>query len=98
MVFQQFNLFSHMTVLGNIIEGPIYVRRRRRVDAIATARRLLAQFGLAGHEDKYPAQLSGGQKQRVAIVRALALEPEALLFDEPTSALDPQCVPWRAQA
>ena len=92
MVFQHFNLFNHMTVLGNIIEGPIVVKGQDRAAAIANARRLLAQFGLAEHEAKYPAQLSGGQKQRVAIVRALALQPEAILFDEPTSALDPQLV------
>ncbi len=92
MVFQHFNLFNHMTVLGNIIEGPVVVKGQGKADAIANARRLLAQFGLAEHEGKYPAQLSGGQKQRVAIVRALALQPEAILFDEPTSALDPQLV------
>ncbi len=92
MVFQHFNLFNHMTVLGNIIEGPVVVKGQGKADAIANARRLLAQFGLAEHETKYPAQLSGGQKQRVAIVRALALQPEAILFDEPTSALDPQLV------
>ncbi len=92
MVFQHFNLFNHMTVLGNIIEGPVVVKGQGKADAIANARRLLAQFGLAEHEAKYPAQLSGGQKQRVAIVRALALRPEAILFDEPTSALDPQLV------
>jgi len=92
MVFQHFNLFNHMTVLGNIIEGPVVVKGQGKADAIANARRLLAQFGLAEHEAKYPAQLSGGQKQRVAIVRALALQPEAILFDEPTSALDPQLV------
>jgi ABC-type polar amino acid transport system ATPase subunit len=92
MVFQQFHLFNHMTVLGNIIEGPVNVKRQEKDEALATARQLLARFGLTGHEGKYPAQLSGGQKQRVAIVRALALEPEAILFDEPTSALDPQLV------
>ncbi|MFZ5671641.1 MAG: amino acid ABC transporter ATP-binding protein [Pseudomonadota bacterium] len=92
MVFQHFNLFNHMTVLGNVIEGPVVVKKQDRQAAIAKAERLLAQFGLAGHESKYPAQLSGGQKQRVAIVRALALEPDAILFDEPTSALDPQLV------
>ncbi|WP_342643626.1 amino acid ABC transporter ATP-binding protein [Rhodoligotrophos ferricapiens] len=92
MVFQHFNLFNHMTVLGNVIEGPVIVRGQSRQSAIATARRLLSQFGLGEHEAKYPAQLSGGQKQRVAIVRALAMEPDAILFDEPTSALDPQLV------
>lgn len=92
MVFQHFNLFNHMTVLGNVLEGPVVVKRQDKHAARATAERLLAQFGLSGHENKYPAQLSGGQKQRVAIVRALALEPDAILFDEPTSALDPQLV------
>jgi ABC-type polar amino acid transport system ATPase subunit len=92
MVFQHFNLFNHMTVLGNVIEGPVIVQGRDKAEATANARRLLAQFGLAEHESKYPAQLSGGQKQRVAIVRALALQPDAILFDEPTSALDPQLV------
>lgn len=92
MVFQHFNLFNHMTVLGNIIEGPVVVKGQDRTQATANAKRLLEKFGLAEHEAKYPAQLSGGQKQRVAIVRALALQPEAILFDEPTSALDPQLV------
>lgn len=92
MVFQHFNLFNHMTVLGNVIEGPVKVKGEAKQDAIATARRLLGQFGLSDHESKYPAQLSGGQKQRVAIVRALAMDPDAILFDEPTSALDPQLV------
>lgn len=92
MVFQHFNLFNHMTVLGNVIEGPVVVKKQEKRAATANAERLLKQFGLSGHENKYPAQLSGGQKQRVAIVRALALEPDAILFDEPTSALDPQLV------
>lgn len=92
MVFQHFNLFNHMTVLGNVMEGPVVVKKQDKRAAAATAERLLSQFGLSGHENKYPAQLSGGQKQRVAIVRALALEPDAILFDEPTSALDPQLV------
>lgn len=92
MVFQHFNLFNHMTVLGNIVEGPVIVRGKPRAEATELARRLLGQFGLSDHVDKYPAQLSGGQKQRVAIVRALAMEPDAILFDEPTSALDPQLV------
>lgn len=90
MVFQQFNLFPHLTVLGNVIEGPIQVRRMPRTDAIALGERLLARVGLAAKRDEYPARLSGGQKQRVAIARALAMEPEVILFDEPTSALDPE--------
>jgi ABC-type polar amino acid transport system ATPase subunit len=92
MVFQHFNLFNHMTVLRNVVEGPVMVRKRPKAEAEAQARSLLAQFGLADHAEKYPAQLSGGQKQRVAIVRALAMQPDAILFDEPTSALDPQLV------
>ncbi|MGB3426453.1 MAG: amino acid ABC transporter ATP-binding protein [Castellaniella sp.] len=92
MVFQHFNLFNHKTVLDNVIEGPVMVNGRDKREAIEHAGTLLAQFGLGDHADKYPAQLSGGQKQRVAIVRALAMEPEAILFDEPTSALDPQLV------
>lgn len=92
MVFQHFNLFNHMTVLSNVIEGPMVVRKMPRPQAMELAHGLLRQFGLADHAQKYPAQLSGGQKQRVAIVRALAMEPDAILFDEPTSALDPQLV------
>jgi len=90
MVFQQFNLFPHMTALENIIEGPLSVRGLRRPDAIALGERLLARVGLAEKRDEHPARLSGGQKQRVAIARALAMEPEVILFDEPTSALDPE--------
>jgi polar amino acid transport system ATP-binding protein len=92
MVFQRFNLFPHMTALGNVIEAPIKVKGVRRADAIARGRDLLAQVGLADKADSYPAQLSGGQQQRVAIARALAMEPKLMLFDEPTSALDPELV------
>ncbi len=92
MVFQQFNLFGHMTALDNIRCGPVQVLRRRADLALADARRLLALVGLADRESAYPAQLSGGQQQRVAIARALAMEPAAMLFDEPTSALDPEMV------
>jgi polar amino acid transport system ATP-binding protein len=92
MVFQHFNLFPHMTVLGNIIEAPTRVKNVSKELAVETARRLLDQVGLAGREDTYPRQLSGGQQQRVAIARALAMEPKLMLFDEPTSALDPELV------
>ncbi|MER7989128.1 amino acid ABC transporter ATP-binding protein [Streptomyces noursei] len=91
-VFQNFNLFPHLTVLENLVEAPIAVQRRPRKEAEATARRLLTRVGLAEKADAYPQQLSGGQQQRVAIARALALEPTLLLFDEPTSALDPELV------
>ncbi|MYT29734.1 MULTISPECIES: amino acid ABC transporter ATP-binding protein [unclassified Streptomyces] len=91
-VFQNFNLFPHLTVLENLVEAPVAVQRRPRAQAEATARRLLARVGLAEKADAYPRQLSGGQQQRVAIARALALEPRLLLFDEPTSALDPELV------
>jgi ABC-type polar amino acid transport system ATPase subunit len=90
MVFQQFNLFPHRTALENVIEGPVYVLKRDRDEAIETARRLLKRVGLAEKESARPASLSGGQQQRVAIARALAMDPEAILFDEPTSALDPR--------
>jgi ABC-type histidine transport system ATPase subunit len=92
MVFQSFNLWSHMTVLQNVMEGPRRVRGlpRERAHAIATDR--LAQVGLADKHDEFPANLSGGQQQRAAIARALAMEPEVMLFDEPTSALDPELV------
>src|SRR3546814_10633042 len=88
MVFQRFNLFQHMTVLQNIIEGPVTVQKRRRAEAVTEALALLDRVGLADKRDAYPAQLSGGQQQRVAIARALAMQPRLMLFDEPTSALD----------
>ncbi len=92
MVFQNFNLFPHLTALENIIEAPIALKRSARTEAIARARELLERVGLADHAEHYPRQLSGGQQQRVAIARALALDPDVLLFDEPTSALDPELV------
>ncbi len=92
MVFQQFNLWSHMTVMGNLIEVPVHVLGVPRADAVERARKVLDRVGLAAKEDVYPAYLSGGQQQRVAIARALCVEPRAMLFDEPTSALDPELV------
>jgi polar amino acid transport system ATP-binding protein len=92
MVFQQFNLFPHMTAIGNVMEGLRTVRGMPKPEAEARAARELARVGLAEKADTYPAHLSGGQKQRVAIARALAMDPEMLLFDEPTSALDPELV------
>jgi polar amino acid transport system ATP-binding protein len=92
MVFQSFNLFAHMTVLENIVEAPIQVRKVPRARAREDAMALLERVGLAGKTDAYPAQLSGGQQQRVAIARALAMHPRLMLFDEPTSALDPELV------
>ena len=92
MVFQNFNLFPHMTVLQNIIDAPMRVRKLPREAAIARARDLLARVGLAEKEASYPRHLSGGQQQRVAIARSLAMEPKVMLFDEPTSALDPLLV------
>jgi polar amino acid transport system ATP-binding protein len=92
MVFQQFNLFPHMTAIGNVMEGLRTVRRMAKADARARAEKELARVGLADKAETYPAHLSGGQKQRVAIARALAMDPELLLFDEPTSALDPELV------
>ncbi|ONH84721.1 ATP-binding protein [Roseomonas mucosa] len=92
MVFQQFNLFPHLTALENVMEGPLTVRRMAKPQAEALAQRLLARVGLADRADYYPSRLSGGQKQRVAIARALAMEPEVMLFDEATSALDPELV------
>ena len=92
MVFQQFNLFPHMTAIGNVMEGLRTVRRMPAVEVRTRAQAELARVGLADKADQYPAHLSGGQKQRVAIARALAMDPELLLFDEPTSALDPELV------
>ncbi len=92
MVFQQFNLFPHMTAIGNVMEGLRTVKGLDHATAAARARSQLARVGLEDKADTYPARLSGGQKQRVAIARALAMEPELLLFDEPTSALDPELV------
>jgi ABC-type polar amino acid transport system ATPase subunit len=92
MVFQEFNLFPHLKVIDNLIEGPVRVKGVARDEAIATAERYLDKVGLAEKRDEYPARLSGGQKQRVAIARALTMEPKVLLFDEPTSALDPTLV------
>lgn len=90
MVFQQFNLWAHMSVLQNVTEAPINVLGKNRSDATALAMSLLDKVGIADKADQYPAQLSGGQQQRAAIARALAMEPAAMLFDEPTSALDPE--------
>ncbi|TDX82057.1 amino acid ABC transporter ATP-binding protein (PAAT family) [Rathayibacter sp. PhB151] len=92
MVFQQFNLFPHLTVLENLIEAPVLVRREKVSDATARARVLLDRVGLGAKADAYPRSLSGGQQQRVAIARALAMRPRLMLFDEPTSALDPELV------
>jgi polar amino acid transport system ATP-binding protein len=92
MVFQQFNLFGHMTALENVIEAPIRVKRVQKPEAVKRGRELLDRVGLADKLDSYPAQLSGGQQQRVAIARALAMQPKLMLFDEPTSALDPELV------
>ncbi|EDT41438.1 ABC transporter ATP-binding protein [Burkholderia ambifaria] len=92
MVFQNFNLWSHMTVLDNLVEGPLRVLKRSRAEAVEEAEALLARVGLADKRGYYPAHLSGGQQQRVAIARALAMHPKVMLFDEPTSALDPELV------
>ena len=90
MVFQQFNLFPHMTVIENLIEAPIHVKGQSMDEILPYARELLAKVGLSDRENYYPSQLSGGQQQRVAIARALAMKPDIMLFDEPTSALDPE--------
>jgi ABC-type histidine transport system ATPase subunit len=92
MVFQSFNLWHHMTVVGNVIEAPIHVHGRPRAEAIEEAHALLAKVGLTHRANAYPSQLSGGEQQRAAIARALAVHPSVILFDEPTSALDPELV------
>jgi polar amino acid transport system ATP-binding protein len=92
MVFQHFNLFPHMTVMGNLVEAPLKVKREPKQEVRDRARDLLARVGLVDKADAYPRQLSGGQQQRVAIARALAMRPKLMLFDEPTSALDPELV------
>ncbi|ANL34334.1 ABC transporter ATP-binding protein [Rhizobium phaseoli] len=92
MVFQNFNLWSHMTILENVIEAPVHVQKRNRAECIAEAEALLERVGIAEKRNFYPAHLSGGQQQRAAIARALAQRPRVMLFDEPTSALDPELV------
>jgi ABC-type histidine transport system ATPase subunit len=92
MVFQSFNLWSHMTILENVIEAPVHVLKLSKKDAIERAEKLLAKVGIADKRNHYPSHLSGGQQQRAAIARALAMEPKVMLFDEPTSALDPELV------
>ena len=92
MVFQNYNLWPHMSVLENVIEAPVLVKGERRADAVDRARALLDRIGLLAKQDEHPSRLSGGQQQRVAIVRALAMEPKVMLFDEVTSALDPELV------
>jgi ABC-type polar amino acid transport system ATPase subunit len=92
MVFQEFNLFPHMSVLENVIEGPITVKKMKRSEAIELAEQNLDSVGLLFKKDEYPMRLSGGQKQRVAIARALTMQPRVMLFDEPTSALDPELI------
>ena len=90
LVFQQFNLFPHYTVLKNVMDAPVAVQKREKSEAAETAMEMLRKMGLESKADSYPCQLSGGQQQRVAIARALAMRPEILFFDEPTSALDPE--------
>ena len=92
MVFQSFNLWSHMTILENVIEAPIHVQKRPKTECIAEAMELLKKVGIADKRNQYPSHLSGGQQQRAAIARALAMHPKVMLFDEPTSALDPELV------
>ncbi len=90
LVFQNFNLFPHYSVLKNIMDAPVHVQKKSKQEAMETAKSLLAKMGLTGKENSYPCQISGGQQQRVAIARALAMNPSILFFDEPTSALDPE--------
>lgn len=92
MVFQSFNLWSHMTILENVIEAPVHVQKRPKAECIAEAEELLAKVGIVDKRNQYPSHLSGGQQQRAAIARALAMRPKVMLFDEPTSALDPELV------
>jgi octopine/nopaline transport system ATP-binding protein len=92
MVFQSFNLWSHMTVLENVVEAPVHVQKRPKAECVAEAEELLAKVGIVEKRHQYPAHLSGGQQQRAAIARALAMHPKVMLFDEPTSALDPELV------
>jgi len=92
MVFQSFNLWSHLTILENLIEAPVHVQKRNRKDCLAEAEALLERVGIADKRNSYPAHLSGGQQQRAAIARALTMRPSVMLFDEPTSALDPELV------